>query len=383
MFLDFARPLAYHALAALILFKGIRCPAEWRNALLLPIILLLMSALREAYHLDVFPGFGFHFGMLQIVTILCSPIVLNSGMESRRLQKTTKNNNTWFDYKIYNNPRMLPWSAQEHTKVAERTPLQKILVHSLSRLCIPLGVEFVTTILATLILGPCEASDFSAEKTTILRRLWAGRVSLHELAVRALVSFSWISLSISRLTLFHTLLSIVFVAGLGFDTLEDWPPLFGSVSEAYTLQRFWGKTWHRLLSASAVVWARTCVDFAVGVEARPKLRNFLVAFLVFTISGLAHGVVAKCLGETWTMHDVWFFWVNSLAVTLEVLVSELGRTVLSTLTKETNLEQNCWTIYLRLMMKPLGYIWVMLFFLWSVPRLMYPKIYSQLTQPVI
>lgn len=378
---SFARPLAHHGVAAFILFKGIRCPAKWRNALLVPMILLLIFSLREAHHVDVFPGLGFHFGMLQVVTILCSPIVLNSRVEKKRLRKATKNCNMWSDYRVYNNPRMLSCSTREPIRTGERAPLWGILIQSLPRILIPLGLELATTILAALILGSCEASDFSAEKATILRRLWGGSVSLHELAVRFLVSVSWIGLSISRLTLFHTLLSIIFVAGLGFDTLEDWPPLFGSVLESYTIQRFWGKTWHRLLSASAVLWARACIDFIVKTEACPRLRNFLVAFMVFTISGLAHAVVAKSLGETSTILDIWFFWVNSLAVTLEVLVLEVGKVALSTLTRGTRFERNGWKTYLGLLVKPMGFMWVVLFFLWSVPRLMYPKIHSELNQP--
>ena len=30
------------------------------------------------------------------------------------------------------------------------------------------------------------------------------------------------------------------------DRPEEWPPLFGSISEAYTLRRFWGVFWHKL-----------------------------------------------------------------------------------------------------------------------------------------
>ncbi|KAF3164102.1 hypothetical protein TWF788_001240 [Orbilia oligospora] len=33
---------------------------------------------------------------------------------------------------------------------------------------------------------------------------------------------------------------------VGISRPEDWPPVLGPVQEAYSLRRFWAKTWHQL-----------------------------------------------------------------------------------------------------------------------------------------
>lgn len=48
------------------------------------------------------------------------------------------------------------------------------------------------------------------------------------------------------LTAAHNLLAALLVSVLQWDGPDEWPALFGSITEAYSLRRFWGRFWHRL-----------------------------------------------------------------------------------------------------------------------------------------
>jgi hypothetical protein len=60
---------------------------------------------------------------------------------------------------------------------------------------------------------------------------WIGRVSM--------TTVGWLFVARIMITFWHTSLSIIFVAS-GISRPEDWPPIFGSISDAYTLRNFWG-----------------------------------------------------------------------------------------------------------------------------------------------
>ncbi|POR31097.1 Uncharacterized protein TPAR_08715 [Tolypocladium paradoxum] len=67
-----------------------------------------------------------------------------------------------------------------------------------------------------------------------------------DLYLRAVFSVRWIWSTYAVLTGTHDLLAIFFVCLLRWDQPDEWPALFGSLAEAYSLRRFWGAFWHRL-----------------------------------------------------------------------------------------------------------------------------------------
>jgi hypothetical protein len=60
-----------------------------------------------------------------------------------------------------------------------------------------------------------------------------------ELQIRFFMSVYWIWIASLMLDFFHVLLSIFFVAVLRIDAPDEWPPLFGSRGQAYSIRRFW------------------------------------------------------------------------------------------------------------------------------------------------
>lgn len=111
----------------------------------------------------------------------------------------------------------------------------------------------------------------------------------------------------------YLLLSLIFV-GLGDDE-ASWPPLFGDLRDAYTLQNLWGRVWHGMLRESLVLWGRALAD-------RMGLRKGTPRFLVmvgtgFMISAVGHAsaiwTVDKHLGDG----ALRFFCMQALGIGLE------------------------------------------------------------------
>lgn len=99
-----------------------------------------------------------------------------------------------------------------------------------------------------------DINDFAAVKTILLRRLFqslirgsASQVSAREIVVRLWFTANSIWTPILLLDCIHTALAILFIYVVRIDIPEDWPDVFGSPSEAYTLSRFWTRYVHTKL----------------------------------------------------------------------------------------------------------------------------------------
>lgn len=104
---------------------------------------------------------------------------------------------------------------------------------------------------------------------------------------------------------------------------ESWPPLFGSLSDAYLVSRAWGRTWHQvlrrplgLLTSHAQHW--------LGVKARGAKRSVSLACSFF-LSGLLHW--SGCLNLPWTESAAgmfWYFIMQAPVIRLEDYAVEFG-----------------------------------------------------------
>ncbi|KAL3486514.1 membrane bound O-acyl transferase family-domain-containing protein [Aspergillus germanicus] len=84
----------------------------------------------------------------------------------------------------------------------------------------------------------------------------------------------------------YRVVSVVSVA-LGLSTPDQWPELFGSITETYTLRGFWGKYWHQLFR-----WPMTSISSYTTrslLRLRPSLlERYINLMIVFMISALLH-----------------------------------------------------------------------------------------------
>ncbi|TEB28472.1 hypothetical protein FA13DRAFT_1793947 [Coprinellus micaceus] len=84
--------------------------------------------------------------------------------------------------------------------------------------------------------------------------------------------------------------------GLGLSEPAQWPPLFGSFLDAYTVQNVWGRVWHQMFRRFVLAHA----NFVVKIV-RPTnktTRGLMKLFTAFLISSLAHYLIdSMALGD--------------------------------------------------------------------------------------
>ncbi|TRX94168.1 hypothetical protein FHL15_004936 [Xylaria flabelliformis] len=198
--------------------------------------------------------------------------------------------------------------------------------------------------------------DFAPEKQSVVPVL-----TQHDLLLRGLVSTHWVWETYCTLSMWHSALSIAGVAILRWDHPSEWPPLFGNVLEAYSLRRFWGVFWQKLHVAPFSSWTPPLV-YKI-----PALR----ALWTFLLSGVCHAVLNWVMYRLFTAReDLWFFLVNYMLclaeTTAAALLHRLGLTPFGhgSVTGRT--------------VRFIGYFWVVIFFVCTVPGWQYPLVYSSL-----
>ncbi|KAG9252670.1 membrane bound O-acyl transferase family-domain-containing protein [Emericellopsis atlantica] len=330
-----------------------------RLVLLVPVWASLGLAFKDIAHIPPFMGLNVQLGMLIIITFLYCPILLASSA------KTLNINQPRWDlpaaYRRFNNPRGLPAVSLGQPEAWLRRRLQ-FVVFGVVKVILIVASRAVVDHILTPHLATSTIHDFSPAKEWVVRRLLFGDVSARDIFIRTYVALSWIIETYSQLTLCHIALGFVFVVILQFDEPEEWPPLFRSPLEAFTLRRFWGVFWHRLITPSATAWARSIASRLPLLRSSPTLEKLFTAFFVFTTSGLAHVLVGWRLGDKALERDLFFFWANFVAIGIEIALSRLGKRI----------NRNP---AVKLLSRMFGYAWVVGFFVLTVPHVLFPKMH--------
>lgn len=131
-------------------------------------------------------------------------------------------------YQVKNVPR---WSGGEPQQVPPRGSF-------LPRTALIVLLNYLAVDVSSLGAQPeRNAYLFSDQKVALFRR-W-NSIGPEEMVVRVLASFMlWLNIyCIFRI--FHGLI-VLLAVGSGSSKVQDWPPPFGPLSEAYSVRRFWG-----------------------------------------------------------------------------------------------------------------------------------------------
>ncbi|KAI2395941.1 hypothetical protein LOZ67_006185 [Ophidiomyces ophidiicola] len=149
-----------------------------------------------------------------------------------------------------------------------------------------------------------QGSDYIPEKQMFLRRLISGvlcnnvlthcdiahPVTMREVWVRLWIVVSNNIPSLIILKAFHDILAIFFV-GIGFDTTDEWPPLFGSLRHVYTVRGYWSRFWQLILQRLLCGYATFILRRVLRCRQRSSFSHAVHGLLVFLISGIIHAVV--------------------------------------------------------------------------------------------
>lgn len=137
-----------------------------------------------------------------------------------------------------------PWQARGTPPAAGRAPSRgPFLARNLLRLAVSvLAFDAVAGLLEVTGVGGARApgdmaSRFAWDKVKLLTRL--GDVSGEEAVARAVVTAAYWVATYSSIQAFQSFSALVCVAA-GLSTVDAWPPMFGSITEAYTIRQFWG-----------------------------------------------------------------------------------------------------------------------------------------------
>ena len=109
---------------------------------------------------------------------------------------------------------------------------------------------FLNHLVVKQLLGRITSNDFTPAKAILLRRLLPSCLyqppPMRDMAIRLWITTTTIWAPIVLLDSIHAALAVLFICILRVDEPEDWPDLFGSPLEAFTLGRFWKKYVYRL-----------------------------------------------------------------------------------------------------------------------------------------
>ncbi|TDL14895.1 hypothetical protein BD410DRAFT_857209 [Rickenella mellea] len=155
----------------------------------------------------------------------------------------------------------------------------------------------------------------------------------------------------------YTLASVVAVA-LRITEPSEWPAIYGRWSDAYTLRRFWGRTWHQVFRRVV----STHVDFVTYRILKLRKGTFLAdnvhRYTAFLVSGIIHAV-----GEYGMFRDE--FWEKSGAIRF-FLLQATAICVEQEFSKTFRLKPTPW-------LRRLGYVWTLVWFVHTIPPWMNPQ----------
>ncbi len=300
--------------------------------------------------------------------------------------------------KLWNNPRLLgtPYECiLKAPKPGIPSGLRAFTVMRLAKLMAYVGLYFyIKTYIFPAVFMPVGMHEFDPMHQVYFRRLLnpllfqaqhgygyryrykdeAVAVTPRETLLRTAFVAWWTFSAVAMLDAAHAALSLLAVSILGFDTPAEWPPIFGPLSQAWSMRRFWGRFWHQIIRRTYTNYGELLSRRVLRLREKSVPDRLVVIFVVFLLSGVSHGVVSWRLGDCAWRGDVWWFCANFGVGMVEVFA--LG--VVDVGFKRLGMENRVKRVQASVFGRAIGYLWVFGFMFWSVPKWQYPKVYCAL-----
>ncbi|MCJ1321831.1 hypothetical protein MMC15_007176 [Xylographa vitiligo] len=235
--------------------------------------------------------------------------------------------------------------------------------------------------------------DFSDVSDGILHRLHS--ITIREAVIRVYTYMTSTIVPYCTLRLAHSLASIVAI--FSGDVPARWPPLFGSLGDAYTVRRFYANFWHQLMRKGFTSNAGFLVTHVLGLSARTPIARYLTLFVSFIIVAVLHILASPAPFRCSIWPQVRYYGSIACAIVVEDAVMALAlkvrqhflrkepKGVLEVRPKEGNpgvldngdgveqrgLNSTPIDLFPARNWRMVGYVWVALFDMWATSKLVY------------
>ncbi|MCJ1352564.1 MAG: hypothetical protein MMC33_002548 [Icmadophila ericetorum] len=192
-------------------------------------------------------------------------------------------------------------------------------------------------------------------------------LSIEHLAIRIISTLGFWAVFYNIIQLLFSASAIILVA-TDIDDPKDWPPIFGQWSEVYTLRGFWSYFWHQLIRSRFVVLPELIVYKIFRLRRGRLLTRYTNLFLVFLASGIFHLLIDIAQGLPFAESgSIKYYCLQALGIMLEDGVQAVYRSLYG-LKRDAAQPPS-------LIVKLVGYAWVLSFFVLFTPMWLYPTAY--------
>ncbi|KAL2842707.1 membrane bound O-acyl transferase family-domain-containing protein [Aspergillus pseudoustus] len=176
-----------------------------------------------------------------------------------------------------------------------------------------------------------------------------------------LAIMAWGPMGACFISIFYRIVAVISVA-LGFSGPQQWPSLFGSVVDAYTIRRFWGRYWHQLLRQPFQSITKFICRDILRLPYPSGIARYGNVILVFSCSALMHACIDAKGGIGFDLTGAWAcFLLQPVGIIMEDVAGSLY-------TKMFGERRGPTPLWVRL----LGYIWVWSFLALVAPLYNFP-----------
>ncbi|KAI4260129.1 MAG: hypothetical protein L6R42_004203 [Xanthoria sp. 1 TBL-2021] len=204
---------------------------------------------------------------------------------------------------------------------------------------------------------------FAAEQVPLFSRL--GNISGEDVITRIASILAFWSFQYMVIEVVYGAIAIVAILS-GLSAVEAWPPMFGSLSESYSLRQFWGCFYHQLVRRGCGSIAHAITYRSLRLNHGGFLGRYIFILLTFAVSGAFHTCSDVSQGvplrESGAMS---FFCIQTLGIMIEDGVQAL---CLSRVDKTWRRQR------VHLLRRLIGYLWVAAWLVWTTPSWTYPMI---------
>lgn len=178
------------------------------------------------------------------------------------------------------------------------------------------------------------------------KSLWSQGYVLGCLNILGHLTVSWGMLNIN-----YNTLSLVCVAS-GLSEPQNWPDTFGKWNDAYTVRRFWSRTWHQWLRRYTASTGKAAARL-LSCKPGTYLSSRVQLVFGFTASAFSHIPGDMMVDPRYAGSSLQFFYWQVIGISIEDFVVDIG--------KYCGVKETPWTY-------PIGWLWTFLWFSFSAAK---------------